>query len=460
MIDVTGTPEEIAAKTQLWTPGDPCLNIKYLATMPPEALRLWLNRHDAATIGRMLTAWSIWGRDEQRPPDGDWHSWLFLGGRGAGKTRAGAEWVKSLLVPGLRVALVGPTLHDVREVMIDGPSGLRSVADPGNRPFYEVSRRRLRWPGGGTAYAFSAEEPERLRGPQFHFAWADEFCAWRAPGETLAQLRMGLRLGVKPRLCVTTTPKPVAALKTLMAEAGTVVTRSATRANLAGLADDFLSGLTALYGGTRLAAQELDGMVVEDEAAALWRAEDLARCYGARPPRLDALVTAVDPPATSHGDACGIVVAGRLDGRGYVLCDATVSGLSPLGWARRVAAVVRDYGAQQVVAEANQGGEMVRALLAQAGCEAPIRLVHARDGKRRRAEPVAALYEQGRVTHCPGDGGRFNALDEELMALGAGETGRSPAKSLAKSPDRADALVWALTALLVEGRAEPRMRRL
>ena len=327
MIDVTGTPEEIAAKTQLWTPGDPCLNIKYLATMPPEALRLWLNRHDAATIGRMLTAWSIWGRDEQRPPDGDWHSWLFLGGRGAGKTRAGAEWVKSLLVPGLRVALVGPTLHDVREVMIDGPSGLRSVADPGNRPFYEVSRRRLRWPGGGTAYAFSAEEPERLRGPQFHFAWADEFCSWRAPGETLAQLRMGLRLGVKPRLCVTTTPKPVAALKTLMAEAGTVVTRSATRANLAGLADDFLSGLTALYGGTRLAAQELDGMVVEDEAAALWRAEDLARCYGARPPRLDALVTAVDPPATSHGDACGIVVAGRL--WGLIACHNKTPLLTP-----------------------------------------------------------------------------------------------------------------------------------
>ncbi|MGN6424069.1 MAG: DNA-packaging protein [Asticcacaulis sp.] len=413
----------------------------------------------------MLTAWNIWAREDQTPPEGDWHSWLFLGGRGAGKTRAGAEWVKGLIgqglmSKGLRVALIGPTLHDVREVMIDGPSGLRSVSEPGNRPFYEVSRRRLRWPDGGVAYAFSAEEPERLRGPQFHYAWADEFCAWRAPAETLAQLRMGLRLGETPRLCVTTTPKPIAALKALMKEEGAAVTRAATKDNLAGLSEVFLDGLTALYGGTRLAAQELDGLVVEDAGAALWRADDLARCYGARPPAFDEVIVAVDPPASSHGDACGIVAAGRVGERGYVLCDATVSGLSPLGWARQAAAVAREHGARQVVAEGNQGGEMVRTLLAQAGCEAPIRLVHARDGKRRRAEPVAALYEQGRVTHCPGDGGRFNALDEELMALGAGEMAHNPAKSPAKSPDRADALVWALTMLLLDGRAEPRLRRL
>jgi len=443
----------------LWKIGEPSLNIRWLATLPPEKLRMWLDLHDQATVRIMCEDWGIWVRDDQTPPPGDWHSWLFLGGRGAGKTRAGAEWVKSVMGPGVRCALVAPTLHDVREVMIDGPSGLRAIADPGNRPSYEVSRRRLRWPGGGVAYAFSAEDPESLRGPQFHYAWADEFCAWRLPGETLAQLRMGLRLGASPRLCLTTTPKPAPALRNLMQEPGTAVTRACTQANLAGLSDDFLDTLRGLYGGTRLAAQELEGLVVEDGGHALWRSDDLARCYGARPPHLDEVVVAVDPPATSQGDACGIVVAGRLDQRGYVLADATVSGASPMGWAQQAAQTAADHGAHRIVAESNQGGDMVRTLLVQAGCTAPITLVHARHGKRVRAEPVAALYEQGRITHCPDTDVCFNALDEELMALGS-DAWRGAGKGPGKSPDRADALVWALTALLLDGRAGPRLRRL
>ncbi|MDI7775390.1 terminase family protein [Asticcacaulis sp. EMRT-3] len=427
------------------------MNASSIVSLPQGVRQDWISRHKPEVMKRLTDDWGFWSRPEQHPPEGDWHSWLFLGGRGAGKTRAGAQWLLGLIKGGVRVALVGPSLHDVREVMIEGPSGLRTLAGAGDKPVYEVSRRRLKWPRGGVAYAYSAEDPESLRGPQFHFAWADEFCAWKAPGETLAMLRMGLRLGLKPRLCVTTTPKPIAALRTLMGETGSVMTRSATRDNLAGLSDDFLTSLEGLYGGTRLAAQELDGLVVADDHRALWRADDLARCYGARPPCFDEVVVAVDPPASSHGDACGIVVAGRLEQRGYVLADGTVSGLSPLGWAQHVAGLVTVFGAQRVVAEANQGGEMIRSVLALAGCDVPIELVHARTGKRTRAEPVAALYEQGRISHCP-EGARFNALDEELMALGSETT--------THSPDRADALVWALTALLITDRVEPSLRRL
>ncbi|ESQ79541.1 DNA-packaging protein [Asticcacaulis sp. YBE204] len=395
-----------------------------------------------------MTEWAFYATEAQTPPPGEWLTWLFLGGRGAGKTRAGAEWVKSLIAKGLRFALVGPTLHDVREVMIEGPSGLKAIADPKNRPSYEVSRKRLRWPNGAVAYAYSAEDPESLRGPQFHYAWADEFCAWRQPAEVLAMLRMGLRLGNAPQLCVTTTPKPGRALKTLMAEKGTVMTRSNTASNYFNLADPFLEGLKGLYGGTRLAAQELEGLVVEDDRRALWRAEDLSRCLGNRPPAFDDLVVAVDPPVSSTGDACGIVVAGRRDNRAYVLEDATLSGATPQGWAAVVAAKIAEYDAHRVVAEANQGGDMVRQVLVGAGCDAPVELVHARVGKRARAEPVAALYEQGRVVHT----GRFVALEEEMMGLGTEE--------MRHSPDRADALVWAITALMITGRAEPRMRRL
>ena len=381
----------------------------------------------------------------QTPPESDWRTWLFLGGRGAGKTRAGAEWLKGVMHKGLRCALIAPTLHDVREVMIEGPSGLIATADADNRPYYESSRRRLTWPRGGVAYAFSAEDPDSLRGPQFHYAWGDEFCAWRSPAESLAMLRLGLRLGAQPRLCLTTTPRPMKALRDLMAEDGVAVTRAATSVNAGNLSADFLDGLQRLYGGTRLAAQELDGLVVDDDHRALWRADELARCAGARPPVLDEVLVAVDPPATDRGDACGIVVAGRYDGRGYVLDDATVSGQSPLGWARIVQQKAQQFGARRVVAESNQGGHMVRTVLVTAGCEVPVDLVHATRGKRARAEPVAALYEQGRVTHC----GRFVALEEELMALGEG----------GKSPDRADALVWALGQLLLNN-GEPRLRRL
>lgn len=396
---------------------------------------------------QFASRWGEIAHAAQRPPKGDWSTWLFQGGRGAGKTRAGAEWLAARAeASGGLYALVGPTQHDVREVMIDGPSGLRHL--PGReRPWYERSRRRLLWSNGSIAHAFSAEEPERLRGPQFEAAWADEFCIWPRPSETLAILRMGLRLGQAPQLAVTTTPKPLAALRALRAEPSCVVTQAATEANAAHLAPSFLDGLAALYGGTRLAEQELEGRLLEGDGA-LWTLADLERAHGGvQPPTLDRIVVGVDPPAGTGGSACGIVVAGRLGRQAFVLADRSALGLSPLGWATRAAEAARAFAANEIVAEANQGGDMVRATLAQAGAPCAVRLVHASRGKRARAEPIAALYEQGRVSHC----GAFPALEEELLALGVSESeGRL---------DRADALVWALTALMSGGEG-PRIRLL
>jgi len=344
-------------------------------------------------------------------------------------------------------ALVGPTLHDVREVMVEGPSGLRALAVGEERPRWEASRRRLIWDKtGSVGHAFSAEDPDSLRGPQFHHAWADEFCAWKKPEAVLDNLRLGLRLGDDPRLLVTTTPRPMQALRRLLAEAGTIVRRAGTADNAGNLSPGFLTHLRSLYAGTRLEAQELEGLIVETDGA-LFRAEDLARARGHRPAELDRIVVAVDPPASAGGDACGIVVVGRRGDRAYVLADRSEGGLSPDGWGRKVAATATEFGATEVVAEKNQGGEMVRAVLAHGGCRVPIRLVHASRGKAARAEPVAALYEQGRVVHC----GAFPALEEELMGLGC-EGG--------SSPDRADALVWAVTRLLPPPKAGPSVRML
>ncbi len=396
--------------------------------------------------GETKSAWAHIAHPAQRAPEGVWSTWLFQGGRGAGKTRAGAEWLaaRAEATPNGVFALIGPTMHDVREVMIDGVSGVRNL--PGReRPIYEHVRKRLSWKNGATAFAFSAEEPERLRGPQFEAAWADEFCVWPKPEATLQNLRLAMRRGAHPQLVVTTTPKPIAAFKTLREEPSCVVTQADTASNADHLAPSFLASLDLLYGGTRFQAQELGGLLVEGEGA-LFRAEDLAKTRGAAPAVFDRVVVAVDPPAGHTGSACGIVVAARTAGRYYVLADRSAAGLSPLGWASRAVAAAREYRAQALIAEANQGGEMVRATLAQAGATCPIRLVHARHGKRARAEPIAALYEQGRVTHC----GAFPALEEELMALGASEE---------SAFDRADALVWALTALSETGEG-PRARML
>lgn len=392
----------------------------------------------------VLTNWRFRANKKQHEPEGAWSTWLLLGGRGSGKTWVGAGWLTEQVRHGGRFALVGPSLHDVREVMVEGPSGLRGWRTRDLSLRYETTRRRVLWSNGSEAHVFSAEDVDSLRGPQFAAAWADEFCAWPRPGETLAMLRFGLRQGDLPRLVVTTTPRPIRALRALKAEAATVTSVIPTGTNAHNLSPAFVDSLNAIYGGTSLAAQELEGQIVEGEGA-LWTAAGLASCRGPRPPRFDRVVVAVDPPATAAGDACGLVVAGRLGDRAYVLADKTERGLSPLGWAKKAVALGRAFHADAIVAEANQGGEMVRGVLAQAGADRPVRLVHARYSKRVRAEPVAALYEQGRAIHC----GAFPALEEELMALGCDPGG--------PSPDRADALVWALTDLML-GRVTRRPR--
>ncbi len=402
-------------------------------------------------VAWLLDDWRFWARPDQIAPEGEWTTWLVLGGRGAGKTRAGAEWVRGLVARGEagRIALIGETLGDVREVMIDGPSGLCAIG--GVRPRYEASRKRLLWPNGAVAQAFSASEPESLRGPQFDAAWADEVGKWRYAEAAWDMLQFGLRLGERPRQVVTTTPRPAPILKRLLADETCAVTRASTYANRANLADAFFRSVIARYEGTRLGRQELDAELIEDNPDALWSREMIDKTRVRKPPELVRIVVAVDPPATSgpQADECGIVVAGvAADGHAYVLDDRSMGGLTPLTWASRAAKAFRDHEADRIVAESNQGGEMVSTIMRQVMPTAPLRLVRATRGKRVRAEPVAALYERGFVSHV----GALARLEDQMCDFVPG---------VGKSPDRLDALVWALTDLMLDAEAgAPKVRRL
>ena len=383
----------------------------------------------------------------------------MLGGRGAGKTRAGAEWVRRLVLgdapeagrPVARIALVGETLADVRDVMVDGETGLLSLDWGEERPRWIGHRRRVELPNGAVAMAFSSEDPESLRGPQFSAAWCDELAKWKYPEATFDMLQFGLRLGGRPRQVVTTTPRPIPLLKRLLADAETVVSHTRTADNRGNLAAAFLKSIVARYAGTRLGRQELDAEVLEDRTDALWRRADIEACRVAAAPELRRIVVAVDPPAASGAgsDACGIVAAGLdPDGVGYVLVDATAERLTPARWAKRAVDLCHRLEADRIVAEVNQGGEMVEAVIRQADASVPVETVRASRGKWLRAEPVAALYEQGKVKHV----GAFPALEDEMcdFVLGGLSSGRSP--------DRLDALVWALSALMLRRDGKPRVR--
>lgn len=396
----------------------------------------------------------LWGG--QRPPAGDWRTWLFLGGRGAGKTRAGAEWVNENARTGRfgRIALIGPTFHDVREVLVDGPSGIRRIARAA--PAYEATRRRLVWSNGVEAHCFSAEDPESLRGPQFDAAWGDELAYWNDPAEVLNTLEHGLRLGPAPRLLLTTTPRPIDVVVSLaQAPPGVVTTRMTTWENSPNLSPDFIAALRAGYRNTVRERQELNAELIEEPEAALWRRAALEECRISIVPPLERIVVGVDPPAGMGGraDTCGVVVAGRFQRSGdacaVVLEDASVQGLRPEEWADHIVARARAHGAYLIAAEANNGGEMIRTLIRNAGCDLPVRLVYAKLGKRERAMPVAQIYAQGRILHA----GVFKALEDEMCRYGD--------ESFAgRSPDRMDALVWALTELTLNPRGEPRLRTL
>ncbi len=425
---------------------------------------------DALSDGELMALpylFEFWALPHQLPPSGEWRTWVIMGGRGAGKTRAGAEWVRAE-VEGARpmdagrckrIALVGETIDQVREVMIFGESGILACSPPDRRPEWQATRKRLIWPNGAVAQAFSAHDPEGLRGPQFDGAWVDELAKWKRARETWDMLQFGLRLGEAPRVCVTTTPRNVGVLKDILATPSTVTSSAPTEANRAHLAESFLDEVRARYAGTRLGRQELDGLLIDEAEDALWSPAMLEAARVDTLPEFDRVVVAVDPPVSGHAasDECGIIVVGAItrgpvqDWRAHVLADASVSAASPARWARAVIRARELWGAERVVAEVNQGGDLVEQVIRQVDPLVPLRKVHASRGKVARAEPVAALYEQGRVHHARGLG----TLEDQMCAMTArGYEGRG-------SPDRVDALVWALTDLIVEPASKwvrPRVR--
>ncbi len=393
-------------------------------------------------------------RPPQMAPAGDWSIWAILAGRGFGKTLAGAEWVHGLAAEGgKRFALVGPSLESARAVMVEGESGLLARLPPGGDVTFVPSLRQINWANGSRARLYSGGDPDSLRGGQFDYAWGDEFAHWPRAETTLTNLRMATRLGPQPRLLLTTTPLPHEWLKALLEEPGVVVTRGRMRDNRANLPRGFIETLEARYGGSALGRQELDGEIVSDLTGALWDRELLERQRRAAP-AMGRVVIGVDPPAGGAAGVCGIVVAGLgADGFGYVLADASVAGVRPESWARAVVAAADYWQADRVIAEVNNGGDMVTALLKSVDCNLPVRPVRAAKGKVARAEPVASLYGEGRVFHAGG----FALLEDQLCGLMASGIYAGPGRS----PDRADALVWALTALMLGERAgKPAVREL
>ncbi len=384
----------------------------------------------------------------------------MLGGRGAGKTRAGAEWIRAraLGTPhswqrARRIALIGETIGQVRSVMIEGLSGLLSIHAAAERPKFEVSRNQLVWPNGAIAQIFAADDADSLRGPQFDAAWCDELCKWRRPERAWNNLQFALRLGPLPQCVVTTTPRPIALLTEIMKDAATVTDRSRTADNAANLAPAFLAEMQRRYADTPIGRQELEGEIVEDRMTGLWKRHWLAQArLGARP-ELKRIVVAVDPPVTSSAgaDSCGIVIAGLgVDGRGYVIGDRTIQGRDPATWAHAAVAAYHDYRADRIVVETNQGGDLVVQVFKGIDANLPVKKVHASRGKFLRAEPVAALYSEGRVAHV----GEFPELERQMCDFAA------DGLSNGKSPDRLDALVWALTELMLTSTRKPLIRPL
>jgi phage terminase large subunit-like protein len=427
--------------------------MEIIASLPDEEKKLALAGVDMETL---VWDWKSWGRPEQIAPDGDWNIWIYLAGRGAGKTRAAAEWVRETAkytnTGQRRFALVARTAADVRDVIVEGESGIMNVTPPSERPLYEPSKRRLTWPNGNTATCFTADEPDSLRGPQFTHAWGDEVAAWRqtpdAAGMTaFDNLRVGTRLGLNPQIMITTTPKRVPLLYTLLDEAKkgkkVVVSRGSTMDNSGNLSGAYLDTIMGVYEGTRLARQELYGEMLDSIEGALWTLEMISESrQGILPPQAPLRVIGVDPSvAENPRDACGIVVCASTADRdlykrhAWVLEDATIHG-SPEVWANKVVEMARRWGAP-VVAEVNQGGALVTNAINAIDPNVKVFEVHSKHGKQLRAEPVVLAYEQQRIHHI----GYLAELEDQMTAWIPGE---------GKSPDRVDALVHAMTALLIK----------
>lgn len=430
-------------------------------TSPLELLNKLRNVRDDIQAAQLVRDWEFWARDEQLPPPGDWRAWLILAGRGFGKTRAGAEWVRAQVKAGaLYIGLIAPTAADARDIMVEGESGLLAVCSyldkthdgrTIGRPVHEPSRRRVVWKNGAVAKLFSAEEPERLRGPQHEKIWCDELCAWRNVGRVWDIAMFGLRLGQSPQACITTTPKPLKILKDIAGYGTTVVTRGTTYDNQTHLADAFIETIKQRYEGSDLGRQEIEGEFIANREDALW---SRALIEGAvKPPgcAMRRIVIAVDPPATAgkKSDACGIIAAGiGADAKCYVLDDCTVQGAKPQEWALAAVRAYHRFEADRIVAEVNMGGEMVETVLRTIDTTIPVKQVRASRGKWIRAEPVQALYVQDKVRHAA----RFRQLEDQMCDFGPGGL------SNGRSPDRLDALVWAVTDLMLGHTADPRIR--
>jgi phage terminase large subunit-like protein len=414
---------------------------------------------------RFAFDWPSWARPDQRPPlatraGQPWHTWLLLGGRGSGKTRAGAEWIRAQALgpphshrTGRRIALVGETIAQVRSVMVEGISGLLAVHAAKERPALEIAGNQLVWDNGAIAQMFAADSPETLRGPQFDTAWCDELCKWRRPDVAWDILQFALRLGSLPQCVVTTTPRAIPLLKRIMDDHATVTSRSRTADNAKYLAPSFLAEMQRRYGGTPMGEQELEGEIVEERMGGLWKRFWFAQGRLAARPDLQRIVVAVDPPVTSSAgsDSCGIIVAGRgVDNRAYVIGDRTIQGRDPATWAKAAVAAYHDYQADSIVVETNQGGDLVVQTFKGIDATVPVKKVHASRGKWLRAEPVAALYSEGRVAHV----GEYPELERQMCNFAADGLADG------RSPDRLDALVWAITELMLVLTRRPVIRTL
>ena len=423
----------------------PILTLGDLLALPPGERAAVLAALDDRECEELLGQWSFWARPDQRPPAGDWVYWVILAGRGAGKTRTGAETIREWAKSYTYVNLIGPTRDDVRDVMVLGESGLMAICPRHERPAYARASARLTWPNGAVTQLFSAEEPDRLRGKQHMKLWLDELAAWRRP-DAFDQAMLGLRLGDRPQAVITTTPRPTQLIKQLSADPQAIVTRGSTFDNAHHLSRAFVERITARYAGRDIGRQELYAEIIEEAPGALWTRALIERQRLPASAAADdyaEIVVGVDPPAKSgaSADECGIVVvARRTNGHVHVLADLTSQGDSPGQWAARVAAAFRRYRANRVVAEINNGGEMVVEVLRQSDATLPVRKVTATRGKFLRAEPVAAAYERGLVHHL----GAFAKLEDQMCSL----TPDFDARVAGFSPDRADALVWAIADLI------------
>lgn len=427
-----------------------------LASLPEAERQKYLSELSIEQKANLKYHWPFWARPNQLQPAGDWNTWLILAGRGFGKTRTGAETIRDWVCGTTplsegrckRIALIGETASDARDVMVEGESGLLAIHPKDFRPKYEPSKRRVTWPNGAIATLYNATEPDQLRGPQHDGGWCDELAKWQYTQETWDQLQFGMRLGPHPRTVVTTTPLPKPLIKKLVNDPKVVTTRGSTLHNASNMPQSFLDEILDKYGGTRLGRQEIEGEILEDIPGALWGRETIDGNRKFEAPDLERILVAVDPATSSNegSDEHGIVVVGMARdsegyARGYVLEDGSLRG-SPEEWARRAVSLYRKWSADKIVAEKNQGGEMVSSVIRSVDRSVPVTLVHASRGKFIRAEPISALYEQGRIHHI----GRFDKLEDQMCTFSIDNIRANGYGS----PDRVDALVWGLSELFAK----------